>query len=259
MPAAPAAESWNDQLVKSINERVQSGKMKRAIADKSMQQMALKPLTVAPTSPQPAKPLPGPKVANTETPLLPTIIEQTWPLVGKVTLRENLNSWAKAAGWNPVAWDTALRYQVITAMNLRGTLPEVLQKIAGSTGLRICIQNKNIQVADGSVVCPAFVNTTSTPSEQDWQELETLSTAIARQPFELVSRQPIEEQFRKYSIHSGWTLIWDAPEYMLDHSAILPIDFETALTAFLKSANTSGIRLRATFYRGNKTVRVEQF
>ena len=76
---------------------------------------------------------------------------------------------------------------------------------------------------------------------------------------ELVKGKPVDQQFGSYARTSEWVLIWEASEFVLDNNVSIEGDFETAFTAFLKATNESGSRLRATFYRGNKTVRVQEF
>jgi len=82
---------------------------------------------------------------------------------------------------------------------------------------------------------------------------------LAKPPFEILTGVPVDEQFRKFASKSDWTVIWAAPDFVVDRAVVLPPDFEAALTSFLQSANASGARLRATVYRGNRTVRVEEF
>lgn len=75
----------------------------------------------------------------------------------------------------------------------------------------------------------------------------------------LLKGKSLEAQFKAYAEKTGWTLIWNASNFVLDNDTTIQGDFETALTSFLTSANASGSRLRAAFYRGNNTVRVEEF
>lgn len=82
--------------------------------------------------------------------------------------------------------------------------------------------------------------------------LETPGVAILR-------GKPVDEQLRAIGKKNGWELIWQGPEYVLDHSITLPADFEKSIDYFLKGANEAGSRLRAVFYRGNKTVRISEF
>ncbi len=77
--------------------------------------------------------------------------------------------------------------------------------------------------------------------------------------FQLEKGKRVDEQLLTYGRKAGWTLVWQAPDYVLDQSMILQGDFEASVVAFLQGANEAGIRLRATFYRGNKTVRVTEF
>jgi hypothetical protein len=69
----------------------------------------------------------------------------------------------------------------------------------------------------------------------------------------------VDVQFLTYGKQNGWDVDWQAPEFILDKDLVIPGDFESALVFFLKGANEAGSRLRAVFYRGNKTVRVMEF
>lgn len=91
------------------------------------------------------------------------------------------------------------------------------------------------------------------------KEPEVQPKVAVKPPFEIMTGVPIDEQLRKLASKSDWTVIWAAPEFVVDRAVYLPPDFEAALASFLKSANASGARLRATVYRGNKTVRIEEF
>ena len=77
--------------------------------------------------------------------------------------------------------------------------------------------------------------------------------------FELVRGQRGDEQIRDFGKRSGWDLIWQAPDFVLDQNMVIQGDFEPAVLFFLKGTNEAGSRLRAVFYRGNKTVRVTEF
>ena len=69
----------------------------------------------------------------------------------------------------------------------------------------------------------------------------------------------VDQQLRAYGQKTGWDLVWEGPEYVLDQSIVVQGDFEGSITTFLNGANEAGARLRAVFYRGNKTVRVMEF
>lgn len=77
--------------------------------------------------------------------------------------------------------------------------------------------------------------------------------------FELVKGKRVDDQLRAFGKRSGWDLDWHAPEYVLDRNMVIQGDFEQAVLFFLKGTNEAGSRLRAVFYRGNKTVRVLEF
>lgn len=66
----------------------------------------------------------------------------------------------------------------------------------------------------------------------------------------------IEAQLREYARQYGWTLYWQAPEFVLDNDTVITGDFESALSSLLGGANEAGAQLQANFYRGNKAVRI---
>lgn len=88
--------------------------------------------------------------------------------------------------------------------------------------------------------------------------VEALPIAPLR-TFQLEKGKRVDEQLTAYGRRDGWTLVWQAPDYVLDQPMTLQGDFEASVVSFLRGANEAGIRLRATFYRGNKTVRVTEF
>jgi len=79
----------------------------------------------------------------------------SWALDKTQTLRDNLNTWAKIAGWNPFQWDASNYFQVTTSTTLEGTFPDVLRQIADSTGLNICARSneKYVRVTDAGISC----------------------------------------------------------------------------------------------------------
>lgn len=83
------------------------------------------------------------------------IRKQNWQLDKTLTLKDNLDAWAKLAGWNPVTWEAANFYQVTTSSVLEGSFPDVLRQIAEGTGLNICAKKreKQIRVTDSTVSC----------------------------------------------------------------------------------------------------------
>lgn len=90
--------------------------------------------------------------------------------------------------------------------------------------------------------------------------VEVITPPVVAPPsFELVKGKRVDDQLRAYGKSSGWGLIWQAPEFVLDQNMMIPGDFESAVLFFLNGANEAGARLRAVFYRGNKTVRVTEF
>ena len=71
--------------------------------------------------------------------------------------------------------------------------------------------------------------------------------------------KPVVEGLRAYGQKTGWDLVWEAPAYLAERDMVVPGDFEAAVESFLRGANEAGTRIRAVFYRGNKTVRVSEY
>jgi len=71
--------------------------------------------------------------------------------------------------------------------------------------------------------------------------------------------RPVVDGLRAYGQKTGWDLIWEAPTYLAERDMVVPGEFEAAMEFFLKGANEAGTRIRAVFYRGNKTVRVSEY
>lgn len=66
----------------------------------------------------------------------------------------------------------------------------------------------------------------------------------------------VADGLRAQAKPAGWDLVWDAPPYVTDRDILVPGGFEAAMESFLQGANEAGVRMRAMFYRGNRTVRV---
>lgn len=76
--------------------------------------------------------------------------------------------------------------------------------------------------------------------------------------FQIEKGKKVDVQLSAYGQRTGWTIVWQAPDYIIDQPMVLPGDFEAAIINFLNGANEAGFRLRAVFYRGNKTVRITE-
>lgn len=71
--------------------------------------------------------------------------------------------------------------------------------------------------------------------------------------------KPVSDELSAYGRRMGWDLIWEAPVYVAERDMVVPGGFDAAIETFLKGANEAGTRIRAVFYRGNRTVRVSEF
>lgn len=123
----------------------------------------------------------------------------------------------------------------------------------------------SVNAANASAVAPFVWEASSSANETAAAKGElTGSTPSAVVPsvdtsFEIKKGVRIDTQLAEYARRHGWELIWQAPEFVFEQNKVLPGDFEAALTFFLNGVNETGEHLRATFYRGNKTVRVTEF
>jgi hypothetical protein len=151
-----------DPLVQYINQAVQSGQMQPAVALDLLrtlmestakhggQQLSQQPAAQI-TLQRPQAPEPAPQFVAT-----PSLVRnENWVLDNKLTLRDNVDAWSKLAGWKPSVWEAANYYQVTTTTKIGGGFPDVLRKIADSTGLNICAKTreKYVRITDANMPC----------------------------------------------------------------------------------------------------------
>lgn len=83
---------------------------------------------------------------------------------------------------------------------------------------------------------------------------------IGANPFmSLVPGKTVAEQLRQMGATSGWQLLWEAADFSIEQKVQVSSDFVSAVTTIVNSANQTGTKLKATFYRGNNIVRVTEF
>ena len=83
---------------------------------------------------------------------------------------------------------------------------------------------------------------------------------IGANPFtSLTAGKTVSAQLQQLAIASGWQLIWEATDFNVEQKVTVSSDFVRAVTTVIESANLSGTRLKATFYKGNKLVRITEF
>jgi hypothetical protein len=125
-----------------INSGVQSGQLSPGVALQliraAMSEVELSPRIAAPVQIQPP----------TSTPTL-------WLLDKQMTLRENVDNWSRIAGWNATQWEATNYYQVGSSTTVKGDFPEVLRKVAESTGLNICAKprQKVVRITNSDTPC----------------------------------------------------------------------------------------------------------
>jgi hypothetical protein len=78
-------------------------------------------------------------------------------------------------------------------------------------------------------------------------------------PFRLVKGFSVEEQLRVFAKAGGWDLAWQAPTWIVERDVQLTTDIDSSVAVLLKGANEAGTKLRAIFYRGNKTILITEF
>lgn len=84
-----------------------------------------------------------------------TIRKPLWVLDTGKTLKENLDAWAKQAGWSAPEWLASNFFQVTSASTLEGEFIDVLGQISDATKLNICItqRDKRLKVIDSNISC----------------------------------------------------------------------------------------------------------
>ncbi|CAN7779782.1 TcpQ domain-containing protein [Cupriavidus necator] len=160
--AAPQAQasrnSSDERLIQYINQAVQTGQMLPSVAAQILRSLAEantttpQPVPAAAPAPQPA---PAPTyAASVPAKSIPPRVER-WVLDARLTLKENVDEWSKASGWRPTNWEAGNFYQVTSTTVLDGAFPDVLKRIADSTGLNICAmaRDKYVRVTDSNVPC----------------------------------------------------------------------------------------------------------
>jgi hypothetical protein len=155
---APATRSPTDErLIQYINQAVQTGQMLPSVAAQ-----ILRSLAEASTSAQPPQPTAAPQAQallaaypSTTTVKRAPGRGERWVLDARLTLKDNLDEWSKSSGWKPTVWDAGNFYQVTNTTTLDGAFPDVLKRIADSTGLNICAitRDKFVRVTDPNVPC----------------------------------------------------------------------------------------------------------
>lgn len=164
VPASPAPQARDEQLIQFINQAVESGKMNPTVALKLLRSLMESESNNAPqqpqqqtvaqsTTPQLRAPAPAPVPLFVATPAL--IRNDHWVLDKNLTLRGNLDAWSKTAGWNPSIWQASNYYEVTATSTIEGGFPDVLRKIADSTGLNICAKTREkiVRVTDATTSC----------------------------------------------------------------------------------------------------------
>lgn len=142
---APRQPSSDEQLTQYINQAVQSGQMNPAVA-----LQLLRTMMESRTSPGPAQAQAAPSYAPQAQ-----VAADSWTLDKRFTLRENIDAWAQSVGWNPSTWEASNFYQVTNTVSLGGGFPDVLRKVAESTGLNICpsMRERRVRVTEANVRC----------------------------------------------------------------------------------------------------------
>lgn len=104
---------------------------------------------------QPEVKKPVPPLAMLFVAATATIRKPLWVLDTGKTLKENLDVWAKQAGWNAPEWLASNFFQVTSASTLEGGFIDVLSQISDATKLNFCItqREKRLKVIDSNISC----------------------------------------------------------------------------------------------------------
>lgn len=104
---------------------------------------------------QPEVKKPAPPPAMLFVAATATIRKPLWVLDTGKTLKENLDAWAKQAGWSAPEWVASNFFQVTSASTLEGEFIDVLGQISDATKLNICItqREKRLKVIDSNISC----------------------------------------------------------------------------------------------------------
>lgn len=75
----------------------------------------------------------------------------------------------------------------------------------------------------------------------------------------LLPGKTVASQLQELVESSGWQLAWDAAEFSVDQKVTVTAELNKAVTELVEAANAGGTRIKATFYRGNKVVRISEY
>lgn len=148
----------DERLVQYINQAVQTGQMLpavavqilRSLAEANFSSVTAQQSPIAPVASPQALAAPAPGTINRDP-----MRADRWVLDARLTLKDNVDKWSEASGWKPTDWRAGNFYQVTTTTTLDGAFPDVLKRIADSTGLNICAipREKLVRVTDATVPC----------------------------------------------------------------------------------------------------------
>lgn len=146
LPVAAAPKAGDQHLIAYINQAVLSGQMAPAVAIQLLRALS--------ENTPPTHSMAAAQSVAVAAPQAPSRVER-WLLNAQMTLKENMDQWAQTSGWRPTVWDAANFYQVTSNATLDGAFPDVLKRVADSTGLNICVmtREKFVRVTDANVPC----------------------------------------------------------------------------------------------------------
>ena len=91
-------------------------------------------------------------------------------------------------------------------------------------------------------------------------EPKGIEDVIGKNPIAtLKAGRSMSTQLNDMATAAGWMLIWEAPDFSIEHPVNVSSDFFKAIDTVIESAIQAGTRLKATFYRGNNTLRITEF
>lgn len=139
---------------------------------------------------------------------------------------------------------------------MKNSRPTLTAVILSLIAMGPAAAQSSIQMMDESLEQPAVNFLAPAPKPEP---VEVKPVFVSPKPVDLIPEKSVAIQLRDMGLAAGWELVWEAADFTIGQKVSVNPDFVKALTATIESANAAGTRLRATFYRGNNTVRVTEY
>ncbi|KAA0178820.1 hypothetical protein FX016_23090 [Cupriavidus gilardii] len=159
VPPSPALQpvtrqdGFTDQARIEFARRIMSMAQRKIISAEDAVRLVTELLQSAAPSAMQNPAQPQKQVLIAQTPIAEPVIEPqaVWTLKGNSSLRENMDAWARAAGYAPPLWTTSNAYEVRYDKSFNGTFLEALAQVADavpSLDFRVSQGRRTLQVQD---------------------------------------------------------------------------------------------------------------